>query len=205
MSRPLFNGVIGDSSLETCPTSLLRRCVLCACAMVRGSPNPLHFGLPKRLRLARKAGSRTKLSVTQDAGVGQAAAHDIEAGQRIPTVATVARLASALGVAAGWLAYGLGEQVISGAASTTDGMGARLSAIRTERGETKAALARAVGLSPSTVADIENGAQTGVDVLEALAKVLAVSPAWLAFGEGPMELPSRRRKAEAATQGPDHG
>lgn len=144
------------------------------------------------------------MSVTQDAGVGQAAAHDIEAGQRIPTVATVARLASALGVAAGWLAYGLGEQVASRAASTTDGMGSRLAAIRTERGETKAALARAVGLSPSTVADIENGAQTGVDVLEALAKVLAVSPAWLAFGEGPMTLPPRRRAA-AATQESDHG
>ena len=173
--------------------------------MVRGSPNPLYFGLPKRLRSARNKASRTKMSVTQGAGVGQAAAHDIEAGQRVPSVATVARLASALGVAAGWLAYGLGEQLVSGAASTTDGMGARLAAIRTERGETKAALARAVGLSPSTVADIERGAQTGVDVLEALAKVLSVSPAWLAFGEGPMELPSRRRKPAAVTQEPDHG
>jgi len=83
-------------------------------------------------------------------------------------------------------------------------MGSRLAAIRTERGETKAALARAVGLSPSTVADIESGAQTGVDVLESLAKVLGVSPAWLAFGEGAMVLPPRRRAA-AVTQEPDHG
>lgn len=166
--------------------------------MVRGSPNPLHFGLPARLRRVRKhAGvkpSALSTKVSRDTEV----AADIETGERIPTVATVARLASALGVAAGWLAYGLGEQLVSSSASTTDGMGARLAAIRTERGETKAALARAVGLSPSTVADIENGAQTGVDVLEALAKVLGVSPAWLAFGEGPMTLPSRRRARPAA-------
>lgn len=173
--------------------------------MVRGSPNPLHFGLPARLRRTRKECQITPSALGPKVGLDRHVAAYIESGNRIPTVGTLTRLASALGVAAGWLAYGLGEQVIRGAASTTDGMGARLSAIRTERGETKAALARAVGLSPSTVADIENGAQTGVDVLEALAKVLAVSPAWLAFGEGPMELPSRRRKAVAATQGPDHG
>lgn len=172
--------------------------------MVRGSPNPLRFGLPARLRRVRKQAGVKPSALSTKVSRDTEVTADIEAGQRIPTVATVARLASALGVAAGWLAYGLGEQVIRGAASTTDGMGARLSAIRTERGETKAALARAVGLSPSTVADIENGAQTGVDVLEALAKVLAVSPAWLAFGEGPMTLPPRR-KAEAATQGPEHG
>ncbi len=172
--------------------------------MVRGSPNPHHFGLPRRLRKTRKQKKITPSALGPKAGLDAHVAANIETGQRIPTVATVARLASALGVAAGWLAYGLGEQVAHGAASTTDGMGSRLAAIRTERGETKAALARAVGLSPSTVADIENGAQTGVDVLEALAKVLAVSPAWLAFGEGPMLLPPRR-KAAAATQEPDHG
>ena len=72
-------------------------------------------------------------------------------------------------------------------------MGERLSALRTERGLTKAALARQVELSPSTVADIEKGAQTGVDVLESLAKALGVSPAWLAFGEGPREIPKKRR------------
>ena len=173
--------------------------------MVRGSPNPLHFGLPARLRRVRKQSGLKPKTLGHKVGRDPKVTAKVEAGERIPTVATVARLASALGVAAGWLAYGLGEQVAHGAASTTDGMGSRLAAIRTERGETKAALARAVGLSPSTVADIENGAQTGVDVLEALAKVLAVSPAWLAFGEGPMELPSRRRRATAATQEPDHG
>ncbi len=77
--------------------------------------------------------------------------------------------------------------------STTDGMGERLASVRIERGFTKAALARLVDLSPSSFAKIENGGQTGVDVLESLAKALGVSPAWLAFGEGPREIPKKRR------------
>lgn len=166
--------------------------------MVRGSPNPLHFGLPARLRKVRKQSGVKPSALSTKASRDTEITADIEAGQRIPTVGTVARLASALGVSAGWLAYGLGQQHVSGEPVTTDGMGARLASVRTARGETKAALARAVGLSPSTVADIENGAQTGVDVLESLAKALGVSPAWLAFGEGPRELPPRRRAARAA-------
>ncbi|MFO0656147.1 MAG: hypothetical protein U0787_13840 [Polyangia bacterium] len=34
-----------------------------------------------------------------------------------------------------------------------------------------------------------------IATVEALAVALGVSPAWLAYGLGPMELPSRRRKA----------
>ena len=165
--------------------------------MVRGSPNPLHFGLPSRLRRMRRARQITPSALGPKVGLDRHVAAYIESGNRVPTVGTLTRLASVLGVAAGWLAYGLGDQVVSGAPSTMDGMGSRLTAARTERGETKAALARAVGLSPSTVADIENGAQTGVDVLEALAKALAVSPAWLAFGEGPQVLLRRKRTRSA--------
>jgi transcriptional regulator with XRE-family HTH domain len=76
-------------------------------------------------------------------------------------------------------------------------MGARLQTMRVERGLTKAALARLVELSPSSFAKIENGGQTGVDVLEALAQALAVSPGWLAFGVEPQVLPSRRRPRQS--------
>ena len=41
--------------------------------------------------------------------------------------------------------------------------------------------------------DLEKGAQTGVDVVAVLAQALRISPAWLAFNEGPQVLPSRRR------------
>ena len=163
--------------------------------MVRGSPNPRHLGLPARLRKARKKSGLTRAALGPKVGRDSEVAAYIESGQRLPTVRTVALLASGLGISAGWLGYGLGDPDTAGLAATCDGMGARLAAVRVEQGITKAALARLVGLSPGTVADIENGAQTGIDVLEALAKALNVSPAWLAFNLGPQMLPKRRRAA----------
>ena len=133
------------------------------------------------------------MALAQIAGLSDAVVRYTETNQRLPTVGTIARLASALGVTAPWLAYGLGDMMADGPAATTDGMGARLQAVRVERGHTKAALARLVDLSPSAFAKIENGGQTGVDTIEALAKALDVSPAWLAFAEGPQRLPKRRR------------
>jgi transcriptional regulator with XRE-family HTH domain len=133
------------------------------------------------------------MAVAQKAGVSDAIVGYVETNQRLPTVRTIGRLASALGVSAAHLAYGLGAQASDSPAANTDNLGARLQAVRVERDLTKAALARLVELSPSTVADIENGAQSGVEVVEALAQVLGVSPGWLAFGEGPKFLPPTRR------------
>jgi transcriptional regulator with XRE-family HTH domain len=164
-----------------------------AVPVVRGRKNPLHYGLPSRLRIARQAAGLTRKAVVQDAGAGQTAISDIETGQRLPTVAMIARLASVLGVTAPWLAYGIGEQSSNGLPATCEGMGARLASLRVEQGHTKAALARLAELSPSTVADIENGAQSGVEVIEALAQALGVSPGWLAFGVAPQVLPLPRR------------
>lgn len=169
-----------------------------AVAMVRGSPNPRHFRLPARLRKARKQSGMTRKALALKVGHDSEVAAHIEAGERLPTVRTIAKLAAALTVSAAWLAYGLGDMMADGHAATTDGMGGRLEAARSGRGLTKAALARLVDLSPSTVADIEKGAQTSVDVLEALAGALDISPAWLAFNEGPRELPKRRRGRPAA-------
>ena len=166
--------------------------------MVRGSPNPLHFGLPARLRKARKQLGLTRKGLGQKVGRDPKVAAKIEAGERMPTVGTVARLASGLNVSAGWLGFGIGDQAQSGAATTTDGMGNRLGAVRIERGLSKAALARLLDLSAIAIANIEKGAQTSLDVLEAIAKALGVSPAWLAYGEGPQVLPSRRRARTTA-------
>lgn len=171
-------------------------CIVGACyhlPMVRGSPNPLHFGLPARLRKVRKQAGLTRTAVAQRAGCDPKAAVKIEAGERLPTVGTIARLASGLGLSPGWLAFGLGEQHSEGPAVTTESMGARLQAVRIEQARTKADLARLVGVTPAVIANIEKGSQTGVEVLEAVAKVLDVSPAWLAYNEGPRELPKRRR------------
>lgn len=164
--------------------------------VVRGSPNPKHFGLALRLRKALKQAGLTRRALARNAGVSDPIIGYLEADQRLPTVATIARLASALGVSAGWLAYGLGDIATADAQSSQGSIGARLQAVRIERQFTKAALARLIDISPSAVAKIENGGQTGIDVLEALAQALGVSPGWLAFGVGPQVLPSRRRSRQ---------
>ena len=161
--------------------------------MVRGRRNPLHFGLPTRLRKARQAALLTPKAVVQKMGGDQATVRDIEQGTRVPTVRTIARLAVALKVSPAWLAYGIGEPAAETAAATCEEMGARLQASREEKGMTKAALARQGGLSPSAFAKIENGGQSGIDVIESLAKALGMSAGWLAFGIGPQVVASPRR------------
>ncbi|MFO0575432.1 MAG: helix-turn-helix transcriptional regulator [Polyangia bacterium] len=161
--------------------------------MVRGRKNPLHVGLPSRLRKARRTAGLTPKAVVQRIGGDQLVVREIEEGHRLPTVGTIARLAAALEVTPAWLAYGIGASRREGPAATCEGMGARVQSVRIARGYTKAALARLVDLSPSSYAKIENGGQSGVEVIEALAQALDVSPAWLAFHQGPQALPSRRR------------
>lgn len=171
--------------------------------MVRGSPNPRYFGLPTRLKRARKHAGLTRTALALKVGGDQTTALDIETKRRLPTVGTIARLANGLGVSAGWLGFGIGEMVSESQSATCRDMGVRLQVVRVERGYTKAALARMVNLSPTAVANIENGAQSGVEVVAALAKALRISPAWLAFKEGPQVLPSRRRghiPAQSAAQ-----
>jgi transcriptional regulator with XRE-family HTH domain len=133
------------------------------------------------------------MAVVSRAGGGKATAHDIEKGQRVPTVGTVARLASGLGLRAGWLAYGLGEPPGQGSPSHCERMGTRLQSVRVARGLTKTALGRLAELTAPSITQIEAGGQSGIDVVEALARALGISPAWLAFNEGPQLLPSRRR------------
>ena len=164
-----------------------------AVAMVRGSPNPRFFGLPARLRSAGKRSGLTRMALAQKAGVSTATALYAETGEQLPTVGTIARLASALEVTAPWLAYGLGDQHSDGPAANTDDMGTRLQAVRAERSVSRAELARLTDLSPRAIAKVEAGGQSGVEVIEALAQALGLSPGWLAFGVGDRELPPSRR------------
>ena len=166
--------------------------------MVRGSPNPRYLGLPSRLQKARTAAGLTRMEVVARAGGSKAAAHDIETRLRVPMAATVARLASSLGLAAGWLAYGLGEPTGVRTNSQCEGMGMRLQSVRLARGLSKAELGRVAGLTAPSISQIEAGGQSGINVIEALAKALGINPAWLAFNEGPQVLPARRRGRPAA-------
>jgi transcriptional regulator with XRE-family HTH domain len=160
--------------------------------MVRGTPNPRYSGLPARLRKARKQSGLTSAALGQRVGRGAEVASYVETGHRLPTCETLARLASGLGVSAAWLAFGIGEQLAEGPPATCDGMGSRLAVARAERSTSKAELARLTELSPRSIAKIEAGGQSGVEVIEEIADGLGVSPAWLAFNQGPQVLPSRR-------------
>ncbi len=166
--------------------------------MVRGKMNPLHFGLAARLKQARRQSGLKRLPLSEKGGISDTTIADIEAGTQTPTVGMIARLATALSVAAHWLAYGLGDETAEATPATCDGMGARLQLARTTQGHTKASLARLAELNPGTIGGIERGGQAGVDTIEALAKALGVSPGWLAYGVGPMEPPSRRRTPRPA-------
>ena len=158
-----------------------------------GRKNPLYFGMAARLKESRRQAGLKLLPMAQKAGLATATGRDIELGHRLPTTATIVRLAIALHVSAAWLAYGIGEANDDDPSQITDGMGTRLAAIRTERKLSRAALARLCDLSPRSVTKIESGGQSGIDVVDSLAKALGVSPGWLAFGVGPQVLVTPRR------------
>lgn len=173
-------------------------------AMVRGTPNPRYLGLPARLRKARKQSGLSRAALGHKVGRDAEVAAYVETGQRLPTVGTIARLASGLGISPAWLAYGLGEPTSESTPATTDGMGARLAEVRVDQAITKAELSRLSGLTAPSITQIENGGQSGVGVIEALADALGVSPAWLAFNQGPQVLPSRRGgRPRSAASSPD--
>jgi DNA-binding XRE family transcriptional regulator len=104
---------------------------------------------------------------------------------RTPRTHTVIKLARVLGVAPGWLAYGLGSQTEFKADDNGAGLTARLKAMRTLRSLSRAALAEAAGVQVGAIQNIEEGqAAPRINTIERLAIALDVTPAWLAFGEG---------------------
>ena len=78
----------------------------------------------------------------------------------------------------------------------------RLVDARTARGLTQAALAEAFGQSQSVVSDYERGrSEPNIDGWGRLARVLGVSPAWLAFGIGTREPHDGDANALRLTEG----
>lgn len=64
----------------------------------------------------------------------------------------------------------------------------RLKSARKNSGVTQAELAKQVGVSQATIANIENGRNKASTEVLSLAKILGVSPDWLATGKGVREL-----------------
>jgi transcriptional regulator with XRE-family HTH domain len=130
----------------------------------------------------------------------------IEQEGRVPGVDIVERLAEVLRISPGWLAYAPLQEVTpeTTSASRQEGapllcaeMGARLRALRQERGLSLRALAEVAGLTAGGIGSIETGRTLpSVATAEALARGLGVSPGWLVYREGPQVVPRapRRRK-----------
>lgn len=128
------------------------------------------------------------------AGLSRNTVSQLETEQRIPRLPVVEQLANALGVSPARLAFGIDVQ-----SQHSDGeLGCRHLAERTKRarlarGLTLREVGRRSASSAAAIRTTESGTMPSLDTVETLAKALRVSPAWLAYGEGPMEAPSRRR------------
>ncbi len=173
--------------------------------VVRGRKNPLYMGVAARLKKARREAGYNRQVVTQRAALADVTAVlGLEQGQRIPRLDTIERVAYALGLSPAFLAYGIEAD----ASPPTDGLrcegvALRLRETRTAHGLNMRALARAAGLTHTAVRSTETGASTpGIATVESFAVALGVSPAWLAYGLGPMELPGRRRVAASPAPNP---
>lgn len=144
------------------------------------------------------------VSLSVRAGLAPDTCMRIEQKGRVPGVDIVERLARVLQISPGWLAYAPLQEVTPEAASSSmqEGapllcakMGARLRALRQERGLSLRALAEVVELTAGGIGSVETGRTLpSVATAEALARGLGVSPGWLAYGEGPQVLPRAPRK-----------
>lgn len=160
--------------------------------MTRGRANPRHWTLPARLKRARRAAGLTALVLSQAAGVGKSLVSILEGGGgRVPRLDTVELLAVALSLSPSFLAFGIELPVEPATELRSKGFAARLSEARRERGLSMRAVDKRAGISPGSTRSLEAGTMPSLDTLELISKALGVSPAWLAFGEGPRELRKR--------------
>lgn len=139
----------------------------------------------------------TALVLSQAARVGKSLVSILEGGGgRVPRLDTVELLSVALSLSSSFLAFGLDGQFESERELRSKGFAARLAEARRERGLSMRAVDKRAGISPGSTRSQEAGTMPSLDTLELIAKALSVSPAWLAFGEGPRELVRRRSKQD---------
>ena len=174
--------------------------------VVRGRRNPLHWGVPARLKRARKAAALSFDSVAQLAQITDGnTVFQLECKEgHVARLETVERIAYALHLSPAFLAYGIdGEANAPAKGLRCEGVAQRLADARAARGLSVLAVAKLAGLSHTAVGNVERGTMPTLATAEALAKALDLSPAWLAFGLGPQELQTRRKVRTARTAQPD--
>jgi transcriptional regulator with XRE-family HTH domain len=169
--------------------------------VVRGRKNPLFFGLARRLQKARREAHLSFDSVAALAGMtdGSSVAHLERKEGHVPRLDTVERIAYGLGLSPGFLAYAIeGEARPPTKGLRCEGVAQRLADTRAARGLSVLAVGKLAGLSHTAVGNVERGTMPTLATAEALAKALDLSPAWLAYGIGPREIPARRKARTAS-------
>lgn len=155
------------------------------------------------MRRARKAAGMSFERLASVAGLssGITAFHVERTSGHVPRIDTVEKIATALALSPGFLAFGMAGDCAPASTLRADEVGARLRSVRMDRGLTMRALARLAGLTDTAVRTTENGDTVPtLATVEAFADALNLSPAWLAFGVGPQVLPTQRK---ARTAQPD--
>lgn len=192
---------LGESRITV---AFVRGCVLSG--VPRGRKNPLCTTLSVRLSLTIEAARTPQTRVAAAAGIAQPVISRTMAGLSTPAIDTVERIAAALGVPPGWLAYGdegtepfrqrrprspvpmdppVPEPAQREPAGLYKGVGERCKQARTARGLSLRAVAKAAGISAQSLLLTEAGETVPlVSTCEALAGALLVSPVWLAYGYG---------------------
>ncbi len=156
--------------------------------VVRGRQNPLHWKFSARLKRARREKNVTADNLSVAAGVSNSAVSHLEAGARLPRLPTLERIANALQVSPGWLAFGADAEFEPFDGLRCALLAERLRVARTERGWSLRELDRQAGVAVGASRSIEAGGMPTLDTVELVAKALQVSPAWLAFGAGSAEV-----------------
>jgi transcriptional regulator with XRE-family HTH domain len=150
----------------------------------------LSDGLAARLRALREEQGLARFALCRAAGVSAYVVATIEAWGQIPLIDTVEKLARALKVSPGFLAFGAELPFVPDGGPRYRGLGERLRSARLERGLSHADLAARSGVTYETLLYLEDGRYLpSFPVTEALAGALGVPPAWLVYGEGPAPFP----------------
>lgn len=172
----------------------------------RGLKNPLCVKLPERFQSVRKKSELSLRSISSAANLSNPMAASVERGSSIPAIDTIERLAAALGVSPGWLAYGyegsepfreryprpifpppdpVPDDQFRVFRNLSLGFPARLTQARERSGLSMRTLSAAAGVSVQAWSNAEaRKAIARVDTAERMAVALGVAPSWLAFGEG---------------------
>lgn len=123
--------------------------------------------LGQKVRVLRQEKGLSLAELAGRVGISTSYLSEIERDGVYPAVHTLKRLAEELGVA------------ISSLVGTGTSMGQKLRQVREQQGMSQAALARAAGISPGMVGQIEHGrVQPSLQTIERLAAVVGVSPCY---------------------------